>query len=374
MKLRSVAGRMFTRFGIFIICTLLVCQETPVRADVAPQLEKAAIKPAFTKSGFKWPTLAKYEPPGSESVYHGASLPDTWSETGLSRRLQNFQDASGKSLATLTGFASIYNNGRLGSPRQEFATQMSRVKRMGAVSLIKFSTQDYAYNQTKRAAALKQISQSVFDAYFEEFADTVKEFGSPLFISIDHEMNGNWYPYSEAYPGGENTAADYVEMWRHIVNLFRRRGAHNVAWVWSPSVTDVGAVPAAKYYPGDDYVDWVGVSFYSSNRPTALDSLYRAYSQRKPFFITEWATAPEKSRFNPQYPGDVLWIDQFFQALETRYRRVKAISWFEWSGQDGNYLLQRNPLQMQAYARHIQKPRYIGNADGLIGSVLNRHQ
>jgi hypothetical protein len=135
-------------------------------------------------------------------------------------------------------------------------------------------------------------------------------------------------------------------------------------------VPDVGPVASGKYYPGDDYVDWIGVSFYSGNQPTALDTLYRSYSQRKPFFITEWATAPQQSRYNPKFPGDAAWINQFFQALETRYRRVKAISWFEWKTQDGNFLLQRTPAQQQAYARHIRKARYLGKAEALLTPIV----
>jgi hypothetical protein len=100
-----------------------------------------------------------------------------------------------------------------------------------------------------------------------------------------------------------------------------------------------------------------------------MDPLYRAYSQRKPFFITEWATAPEKSRYNPGYPGDVAWINQFFQALETRYKRVKAISWFEWSAGDGNYTLRRNSRQLEAYAARIKNPRYIEKVESLLAPV-----
>jgi hypothetical protein len=172
-------------------------------------------------------------------------------------------------------------------------------------------------------------------------------------------MNGNWYPYSQDYPGSRTTAADYVAAWRRIVTIFRANGASNAAFVWAPNVPDVGSVPFTKYYPGDEYTDWIGPSFYSGNDTGAMDVLYRTYAAKKPFFITEWATAPEKSRYNPRFPGEAAWIKQFFAALTARYPRVKAISWFNWDKDDGNYLLSRVPEQSRAYAQDIAAPRYL---------------
>ncbi|PQV62648.1 Glycosyl hydrolase family 26 [Abditibacterium utsteinense] len=302
--------------------------------------------------------LAKFEPAAGK-VYHGASLPDTWDENGLRRQIQSYNALAGKKLSVVTWFASAYETGRMTTWRQSYAPSLARVKRAGALSLIKFSTQDYAFDRTRRAADLKQIALGAWDDYFKDAAQTVRDFKDPVFISIDHEMNGNWYPYSQAYPGSNFTAADFVAAWRRIVTVFRQNGASNAAFVWSPNVPDVGNVPYSKYYPGDDAVDWIGVSFYSGNDLGAMDAIYKTYAAKKPFFITEWATAPEKSRYNPNFPGDVAWIEQFFAALSARYPRVKAISWFNWNKGDGNYLLGRVPAQSKAYAEDIANARYL---------------
>lgn len=301
---------------------------------------------------------AKFEPAG-DKVYHGASLPDTWDENGLRRQLQSYNAAAGKKLSVVTWFASAYEAGRMTTWRQSYASSLARVKRTGAISLIKFSTQDYAYDKTRRAADLKQIALGAWDEYFKDAAQTVRDFKDPVFISIDHEMNGTWYPYSQNYPGSTSTAADFVAAWRRVVTVFKANGASNAAFVWSPNVPDVGNVPFSKYYPGDDAVDWIGVSFYSGNDLRAMDTIYRTYAARKPFFVTEWATAPEKSRYNPSYPGDAAWIQQFFAALSSRYPRVKAISWFNWNKGDGNYLLSRVPEQSKVYAQDIADARYL---------------
>ena len=311
---------------------------------------------------------AKYEPDG-DVVYHGASLPDTWNQNGLSRRIQEYNAAAGKPISVVTWFASAYEKGRMTSWRQNYSYSLQRVRGLGAASLIKFSTQDYAYDQTHKMAGLKDIAAGTWDEYFAEAAHTVRDFKYPVFISIDHEMNGNWYPYSQAYPGSTTTAADFREAWKHIVDIFRREGADNAAFVWSPNVPDVGEIPYTDYYPGDKYVDWVGISFYSGNNMNAMDEIYQQLAPRKPFFITEWATATEKNKYNHVFPGEVEWVRQFFASLEKRYSRVKAISWFNWENGDGDYRLTRVPEQAKAYAEDIANPRYLSKpGDKFVGA------
>lgn len=311
---------------------------------------------------------AKYEPAG-DGVYHGASLPDAWNENGLRKQIADYNAAAGKQISVVTWFASAYENGRMTNWSQNYAPNLARVKRLGAVSLIKFSTQDYVYDKTKKIADLKLIANGTWDEYFKQSALAIKQFGGPVFISINHEMNGNWYPYSQAYPGSRTTAADYKAAWRRIVDIFNSNGATNVAWVWSPNVPDVGGVPYQDYYPGDNYVDWVGVSLYSGNDPRAMDGIYKQFSARKPFFITEWATAPEQNRYNAKFPGEVAWVKEFFETLNQNYPRVRAISWFNWNQGDGDYRLQRVPAQARAYAADVAAPRYLDSAGSLVGNT-----
>lgn len=313
---------------------------------------------------------AKFEPEGNK-VYHGAAVPDYWNESGLKSQISNYATAAGKKTAVVTWFASAYENGRMTSWRQNYATNLTRVRRIGAASLIKFSTQDANFHSTRKMAELPDIGRGVWDAYFTEAALVLKEFKGPVFFSMNHEMNGNWYPYSQAYPGSKTTASDFVRAWQRVVNIFRQNGANNVAFVWSPNVPDVGGVSFAQYYPGDAYVDWVGVSLYSGNDPTAMDTIYRAYAAKKPFFITEWATAPEQSKYNPRFPGEVEWVRQFFTTLDRRYPRVKAISWFNWNNRDGDYRLSRVPAQAQAYKQDVANSRYIDSSTLLLDDTAD---
>ena len=61
--------------------------------------------------------------------------------------------------------------------------------------------------------------------------------------------------------------------------------------IWSTLPAGSPTVPQNRprfFYPGDDYVDWVGTDFYSDNQDwKALSGLYRRYDT-KPFALPEF--------------------------------------------------------------------------------------
>jgi mannan endo-1,4-beta-mannosidase len=122
--------------------------------------------------------------------------------------------------------------------------------------------------------SLPKIIGGSFDAYLHQYAKDIVSTGLPLAIRLDHEMNGTWYPWSERNGSNRsingNNVGDYVKMWRHVHDIFQAEGANElVIWIWAPNITN-NMQPAshttqeflAGYYPGDDYVDWVGLSGY----------------------------------------------------------------------------------------------------------------
>jgi mannan endo-1,4-beta-mannosidase len=96
------------------------------------------------------------------------------------------------------------------------------------------------------------------DAYLASYARSVKSFGKPVIISFGHEMNGNWYPWGWTH----TQPADFVQAWRHIVDVFRDVGADNVTWLWTVNSVNSTEGPIADYWPGADYVTWVAFDAY----------------------------------------------------------------------------------------------------------------
>jgi hypothetical protein len=67
-----------------------------------------------------------------------------------------------------------------------------------------------------------------------------------------------------------------VAAWRHIVTLFRERGARNVTWLWAVNVIDAQqeAASPAPWWPGASYVTWVGMDGYYVKPSAAFASLF----------------------------------------------------------------------------------------------------
>ncbi|GAA4257510.1 glycoside hydrolase family 26 protein [Dactylosporangium darangshiense] len=178
--------------------------------------------------------------------------------------------------------------------------------------------------------SLEKIIGGQYDSYIARFAAGVRDQRWPVAIRLAHEMNGTWYPWAERNSG--NHAGDYVKMWRHVHDIFVAAGATNVIWIWSPNViTPMPQVKLDPLYPGDDYVDWVGMVGYAIQESTAaqvyqstLDAI-RKFTQ-KPFVITE--TAVEKG------PRQLPWIADFFKWMSTRPDMAGFI-WFNYSKSEG---------------------------------------
>ncbi|MBT2504118.1 glycoside hydrolase family 26 protein [Curtobacterium sp. ISL-83] len=122
-----------------------------------------------------------------------------------------------------------------------------------------------------------------FDAYLARYAQAVATNGMPLVIRLDHEMNGSWYNWSEGAKH-QNAAGSYQAMWKHVWQVFQDNGANQYAiWDWSPSRIDKLGNPKyqtldymAEYYPGAQYVDWVGMSGYYRD-PTEQPTFANTY-------------------------------------------------------------------------------------------------
>jgi len=186
--------------------------------------------------------------------------------------------------------------------------------------------------------ALSGIVSGRYDAMIRERARDVRALDVPVFLRWGWEMNGNWSPHDGSHNSGAGTAAGprlYIAACRRIHDLFQAEGASNAVWVWSPNATDV---PAAawnhwtRYYPGDAYVDWVGIDAYNwgTSRPwsswTSLAAMigpvYSDYARSKPIMIAETASAEQG--------GDkAAWLDAVRTSLESRYPDVAALVYFD---------------------------------------------
>jgi len=182
-----------------------------------------------------------------------------------------------------------------------------------------------------------EIAGGRYDNYVSSWAKQAAAYDRSFQLRFAHEMNGDWYPWSVGSPGG--SPADYVAAYRRVRGIFDDAGADRVEWVWNPNVIVNGNVDAiSQCYPGDDFVDIVGIDGYNFGNQaghqwiepaelfgSTLD-LVTKLAPDKPVWITEVGCADiggDKAR----------WITDFFTWLAST--DIRALVWFEVSGTRG---------------------------------------
>jgi hypothetical protein len=143
---------------------------------------------------------------------------------------------------------------------------------------------------------LQDIIDGTWDSYIRTRAREFAAVRLPILVRWGHEFNGNWYPWGIA-----NNNADpslYVRAYRHVHDLAVAAGARNVQWVWAynngSSPDEVYNDPAGAY-PGDKYVDWVGIDgYYYNNDSQNFKGLFgptieqlKTVAPAKPWLIAE---------------------------------------------------------------------------------------
>jgi mannan endo-1,4-beta-mannosidase len=142
------------------------------------------------------------------------------------------------------------------------------------------------------------IAAGLQDAFLRRYAASVRSYRHPVVISFGHEMNGRWYPwgYGHVPPG------IFVEAWRHMVTIFRQSGADNVTWLWIVNHEAAREGPIQDWWPGDSYVNWVGIDGYYILPYENFDSIFGSTIAAvrkltaKPLLISETAVGPQAGR------------------------------------------------------------------------------
>jgi hypothetical protein len=172
---------------------------------------------------------------------------------------------------------------------------------------------------SKEAIDIDFMLAGGYDDHIREFAGRLKAFNKEILLRFAHEMNGNWYPWSGSIIGSQK----YREMYRHVKDIFDDMGTTNVRWIFSVNWEDLPAIGAndiSNYYPGDGYVDYVGLDGYNwgtSQEWSKWMSFYEIFAKvyercvyefGKPVIITEFSSAAEggdKARWIKEAMGNI---------------------------------------------------------------------
>ncbi|MBQ9009095.1 MAG: hypothetical protein IJ088_07185 [Clostridia bacterium] len=106
--------------------------------------------------------------------------------------------------------------------------------------------------------------------YFERLAMLCPD--NDVLIRFAHEMEVRPQNEDQKWYSWQGDADVFREAWIHIVSLAHSINS-NIKWVWSPNRIDRYAAP---YYPGDDYVDYIGCTL---NIPLDQTRMYPTFDE-----------------------------------------------------------------------------------------------
>jgi hypothetical protein len=243
------------------------------------------------------------------------------------------------SLGTTFPLVHIYTAWGSKAEEQFPALQVRGIMEMGSVPFITWEPwltdfESDKYPQLRKVGerdkgGLADIAKGLYDFYIMQWAEAAKKVNGPLLIRVGHEMND---PYRYPWGPQNNTAKDFIAAWKHIHDIFKKQGANNVFWVWGPH-------PAygffKEFYPGGDYVDYVGVSALnygtvaSWSKWWSFSEIFGNYYKQlitfnKPLMITEFGSLNVGGNRSQ-------WFAQALDSIPSKYPAVKSIVFFHYS-------------------------------------------
>lgn len=228
-----------------------------------------------------------------------------------------------------------------------------------------------------------QLSSIIADTSFiSGLCDVLSDYSDiPIYLRIGAEFN-TWDGYVDAEM--------YKQAFRKIA-IETRRASNNLATVWSISHTSKDGINTDDYYPGDEYVDWVGVSAYAvrhfegkewddnyneiyfkagdgAEPNLIMRETIEKYGERKPIMLAEcgsaWYTYGSINRESEDWAYENM--RRMFSTLMMKYPQIKLAAYFDTylSGETHMFELRSSQKMLNGFNDITSQPWFIKNGEG----------
>jgi len=232
----------------------------------------------------------------------------------------------------------------------------------------------FALNCPNQGADIRNFYSKL--SYLEEISKLFAEFSSvPVYLRFGAEFD-IWQDMADA--------EEYKKVFRYVSDYFSYRS--NVAIVWSPAQASSYDVNVHDYYPGDEYVDWVGVSSYadkyyggnpdesnwkelyfkkgpSSSPVLAIREIVETYGDRKPIMLSESGCGHHIIHTNEDTTDFAIGkLREYYSYVPMVYPQVKLIAYFDQhvrSTDTYDYRLSGNVELKKEYLKLTRSGRFI---------------
>ncbi len=358
MVAKIVSKGAFYCAGIFIVLLLLLGAQKIINLNAKPQInnvqppktevlgEKIQNTPSPSpkaESGKPTNITSPVEAasPKKSRIKFGVAIEST---ANLSGQISSLESELGKPVSTI----SIFKQFGLASNNQLNLDDLAYVKSKGIKVLVAWEPWNPEQGMNQSTDYLKEIQEGKQDTYIKEFAQRVKNYGGKVVIRFGHEMNGNWYPWS-------NRPEEYKASYRRVVEIFRNEGVNNVTWMWS--INNHPTANIDSFYPGSDVVQTIGIDGFNFGT-TADFGGWQSFTQlfspayqvvtkySKPVMISETAST--------EFGGDkALWVVAMFTSLPSGFPKMDEVIWFNVL-KETDWRINSSQSSLEAFQKYLQ--------------------
>ncbi len=197
------------------------------------------------------------------------------------------------------------------------------------------------------------MAEGKLDDRMDRLGEWMRARRQPIFLRIGYEFDGphNHYP-----------PEDYVRAYRRMVDRLRKAGVRNVAYVWHSYASKISR-PLEDWYPGDDYVDWVGTTYFDQPQSFMMPVVQFAKARHKPLMIAESCPIKFQTRHANSWN---LWFKPYLKFVQAH--GIKAICYIscDWDSlaqfkheKWGDTRMQAHPEILRLWLEETAQDRYL---------------
>jgi hypothetical protein len=199
-----------------------------------------------------------------------------------------------------------------------------------------------------------EVNSGIHDPYLRSIAAALADMGQPVFVRYGAEMDG------DRNQGWVVSPSAYIAAWRHIRTIFDGTPA---VWVWAPNASAFSSGEAARYYPGDRYVDWIAADGYNWNGCRGdpweeFSEIFGAFyswgaRQGKPLMVSETGSVEDRSDAGRKAD----WLAHAASSIKSAMPAVRALVYFH-SDRDCPWWLDSSPASLESFRDLARDPHF----------------
>lgn len=296
------------------------------------------------------------------SMVHSASSHYTKNTNGLRSEKARLEEAFGHGFEIMPTYTHLAWGTSPNPFPKENVTEFAGGNGFNGKPVLQFTYQYTTNNNnvnssstSSKTSPLFDILRGKYDDFLIELARGLKAYGRPVLFRLNNEMNTDWTSYC-----GMINMCDpemFIDSWIYLYKLFEREGVDNCIWIWNPVAVSCPQSYWSEdlaYYPGNDYVQILGLTAYESGNSLPLQSFREHYSKlytkssavfgQMPWVISEFgcgaggAASGEEKRNKVQQANWVTGMfDDFLHRANFPYLKpIKGAVWFSANDYSGS--------------------------------------